>query len=156
MGPENTVNGSGLNATDQHSTEAKEMWLSTGALPNWIQYQFDKVYKLTEMRVWNSNQMVETFVGFGAKNVTIEYSVDGVTWTTLAGVPEFAQAPAAATYTHNTTVNFGGVLAQVRQADHQRQLERPASDWPGRSPVLPDARPGPRAAAGFRRDGREP
>ena len=42
MGPENTVNGSGLNAADQHSIELKQMWLSTGAQPNWIQYEFDR------------------------------------------------------------------------------------------------------------------
>ena len=85
MGPENTVNGSGLDASDQHSTEPRQMWMSTGVQPNWIQYQFDKVYKLSEMWVWNSNQMIESFVGFGAKTVTIEYSVDGITWTALAG-----------------------------------------------------------------------
>ncbi|MCX5644527.1 MAG: discoidin domain-containing protein [Phycisphaerae bacterium] len=112
MGPENTVNGSGLSANDQHSTDASQMWMSAGAQPNWIQYQFDQVYKLTEMWVWNSNQMIETFVGFGAKDVTIEYSEDGVAWTTLAGVPVFAQATGAASYTYNTTVDFGGALAQ--------------------------------------------
>ena len=62
--------------------------------------------------MWNSNQMVEAFVGFGAKNVTIEYSVDGATWTTLDGVPEFARATAMPTYTANTTVAFGGVTAK--------------------------------------------
>ena len=77
MGPEKTVDGSGLNALDQHSTEAKDMWLSAGAQPNWIQYEFDKAYKLHELWVWNSNQLIEAFVGFGAKNVTIEYSLDG-------------------------------------------------------------------------------
>jgi regulation of enolase protein 1 (concanavalin A-like superfamily) len=112
MGPENTVNGSGLSANDQHSTEASQMWMSAGTQPNWIQYQFDQAYKLTEMWVWNSNQMIETFVGFGAKDVTIEYSEDGVAWTTLAGVPVFAQATGAASYTYNTTVDFGGALAK--------------------------------------------
>jgi hypothetical protein len=112
MGPENTVNGSGLDADDQHSTEIKQMWMSTGVPPNWIQYQFDQVYKLHETWVWNSNQAIETFVGFGAKNVTIEYSLDGSTWTTLAGVPEFAKGTGGATYTHNTTVPFGGVRAK--------------------------------------------
>jgi hypothetical protein len=112
MGPENTVNGSGLNANDEHSTEASQMWMSKGVQPNWIQYEFDAPYKLQEMWVWNSNQIIETFVGFGAKDVTVEYSVDGTTWAMLAGVPEFAQATGAASYTHNTTVNFGGVLAQ--------------------------------------------
>ena len=112
LGPENTINGSGLDADDQHSTDLKQMWLSTGALPNWIQYQFDQAYKLHELWVWNSNQEIETFVGFGAQNVTIEYSLDGGTWTALAGVPEFARGTGGATYTHNTTIPFGGVLAK--------------------------------------------
>jgi hypothetical protein len=112
MGPENTVNGSGLDADDQHSTDLKQMWLSTGALPNWIQYEFDQVYKLHELWIWNSNQEVEPFVGFGAKDVTIEYSLDGGTWTVLAGVPELARGTGGATYTHNTTVPFGGIFAK--------------------------------------------
>jgi hypothetical protein len=62
--------------------------------------------------VWNSNQELESFVGFGAKNVTIEYSLDGSTWTALAGVPEFARGTGGATYTYNTTVSFGGVQAK--------------------------------------------
>jgi hypothetical protein len=112
MGPENTVNGSGLNADDQHSTEPKQMWLSAGAQPNWIQYEFDKPYKLHELWVWNSNQMIEAFIGFGAKNVTIEHSLDGGTWTTLEGIPEFAKAPGVPTYTHDTTVDLGGAFAK--------------------------------------------
>ena len=56
--------------------------------------------------------MIEAFIGFGAKNVTIEYSTDGATWTTLEGVPEFARATGSATYTANTTVDFGGVMAK--------------------------------------------
>ncbi len=112
MGPENTINGSGLDKNDQHSTDLMTMWMSTAAKPNWIQYQFDKVYRLHELWVWNSNQIIESFVGFGAKDVTVEYSTDGSTWTKLPGVPQFAQAPGIPTYSHNTTVNFGGVSAK--------------------------------------------
>ena len=97
MGPENTINGSGLNAGDQHSTESTQMWMSTGAQPNWIQYEFDKVYKLRRaVGVELQPDRSRRFIGFGAKNVTIEYSADGATWTTLAGVPEFAQATGSA------------------------------------------------------------
>jgi hypothetical protein len=112
MGPENTVNGSGLNAVDEHSTEPKDMWLSTGVQPNWIQYEFDRVYKLYELKVWNSNQIIEPFIGFGAKSVTIEYSVDGTEWRQVPDVPEFGRADGLPTYTANTTVNLGGVEAQ--------------------------------------------
>ena len=93
MGPEKTIDGSGLDKSDLHGTDGTTMWLSTGAQPNWIQYQFDKVYKLYDLKVWNSNGLVESFIGFGAKKVTIEYSADGTTWTALDNVPEFARAP---------------------------------------------------------------
>jgi len=112
MGPENTINGSGLDKNDQHSTDAMTMWVGAGAKPGWIQYQFDRVYRLHEMWVWNSNQIIESFVGFGAKDVKIEYSLDGTTWAELPGVPQFAQAPGLAGYSHNTTINFGGVSAR--------------------------------------------
>ena len=84
-GPENTVNGSGLDADDQHSIEQTDMWISGIELKGacWIEFEFDKVYKLHEMLVWNSNQMAEPFVGYGCKDVTIEYSVDGNDYTTL-------------------------------------------------------------------------
>jgi hypothetical protein len=112
MGPENTVNGSGLDAADQHSTEPQTMWLSTGAQPSWIQFEFDKAYKLDHLLVWNSNQLIEPFIGFGAKDVTVEYSVDGAEWRAVPDVPEFAQANGLPTYTANTSVNFGGVDAE--------------------------------------------
>ncbi len=116
MGPQNTINGSGLNADDQHSIESTQMWLSNTDKPAWIQYEFDKAYKLDEMWVWNSNQAIESILGFGAKTVAIEYSADGQTWATLENVPEFAKATGTPTYTANTTVDFGGVAGQVRQA----------------------------------------
>ncbi|MGE5297085.1 MAG: discoidin domain-containing protein [Solirubrobacterales bacterium] len=113
MGPENTINGSGLNAQDQHGVDLKTMWMTTGLVkPDWIQYEFPQVYKVYDMLVWNSNQLIESFLGFGAKSVTIEYSVDGQTWTTLEGVPEFAKATCMETYEANTTVSFGGVMAK--------------------------------------------
>jgi hypothetical protein len=63
------------------------------------------------MLVWNSNQMIEPLIGFGAKDVKVEYSADGSAWTAL-GDFEFAQATGAADYTANTTVAFAGIAAQ--------------------------------------------
>jgi hypothetical protein len=113
MGPENTIGAVGLNELDQHSTEGTEMWLSGmgDATPS-IQYEFDQAYKLHELWVWNSNQLIEAFVGLGAKDVVIEYSADGAEWMTLENVPQFAQAPGNASYTANTMVDFGGALAK--------------------------------------------
>ncbi|MCL5279188.1 MAG: protein kinase [Planctomycetes bacterium] len=111
-GPERTVDGSGLDKTGGHSTDQKDMWWSQSAAPHWIQYEFDKVYTLHEMWVWNFNMMIEPFMGFGAKTVKIEYSTDGTTWTALANVPEFAKAPGKAGYTANTIVSFASVPAK--------------------------------------------
>jgi Tol biopolymer transport system component len=112
MGPEKTVDGSGLDEDDGHSTDGKQMWLSGAAQPHWIQYEFDQVYNLHELWVWNSNQAVEAFMGFGAKTVKIEYSTDGATWTTLEGVPEFARASGQVGYMANTIVSLAGVSAK--------------------------------------------
>ncbi|HUS73131.1 MAG TPA: LamG-like jellyroll fold domain-containing protein [Sedimentisphaerales bacterium] len=113
MGPENTVNGSGLDADDLHSAEQTDMWMSSSE-PNgaWIEYEFNKVYKLHEMWVWNSNQMTEPTVGFGIKEATIEYSVDGTNWAILGTTHEFAQAPGVAGYACNTVVDLSGVVAK--------------------------------------------
>jgi hypothetical protein len=113
MGPEKTIDGSGLDTLDQHSTMASDMWLSNaGVQPAWIQYEFDKAYKLHEMWVWNSNQLIEAFLGLGAKDVTIETSLDGTDWVPLADAAQFAQATGQADYTYNTIVDFGGAMAR--------------------------------------------
>jgi len=113
-GPENTINGSGLDADDLHSIEETDAWLSsmTGSQPTWIQYEFDRVYKLRQMWVWNYNTSIEFILGFGFKDVTIEYSTNGTDWAVLADVPEFAQASGLEGYAHNTTVDFGAVSAK--------------------------------------------
>ena len=115
-GPENTVNGSGLDDSGLlHSNEGvNAMWLSSreGAQPTWIEYEFERAYKLHQMRVWNSNDSLESLVGFGFKDVTIEYSANGAGYTTLGTTHEFAQALGAVGYAHNTTVDFGGVAAK--------------------------------------------
>ncbi|MHC4595057.1 MAG: LamG-like jellyroll fold domain-containing protein [Planctomycetota bacterium] len=112
-GPENAINASGLDANDLHSKEPIDMWLS-GAEPlgAWIEFQFDKVYKLHEMLVWNSNQMIEPALGFGFKDVSIEYSIDGAEYATLGTTHEFAQGSGADDYAHNTTIDFGGAAAK--------------------------------------------
>jgi hypothetical protein len=113
MQPEKTIDGSGMDAQDQHSTEPKDMWLSGMGDPEpSIQYAFDRAYKLHEMWVWNSNQLIEGFVGLGAKDVTVEVSNNGTDWTLLEGTPQFAQAPGRPGYAHNTTVDLGAVMAK--------------------------------------------
>ncbi len=111
-GPERTIDGSGLTG-DLHSTGDTTMWVSskTGPQPAWIRYEFDKVYQLREMWVWNYNNVFESVLGFGFKDVTVEYSANGTDWTLLKNV-QFAQGLAQDSYAHNTTVAFGGIAAK--------------------------------------------
>jgi len=112
FGPENTVNGSGL-SNDLHSTANAASWISAkgAAQPTWIQFAFDRAYKLYEMRVWNYNVLFESVLGFGFKNVTIEYSADGATWTLLKEA-QFAQGPGQDNAAVSTTVDFAGAPAK--------------------------------------------
>ena len=109
-GPERTIDGSGL-MDDLHGTSAGDMWIS-GSVPAILEYAFDRAYKLHELWIWNSNQVIEAFVGFGAKEVVIEHSLDGENWTVLEGVGPLAQAPGVAGYAQNNTIDFGGATAQ--------------------------------------------
>jgi len=114
MTPDKTVNGSGLDpVTGLHSTLDTGMWLSAPGLtlPAWIQYQFDQAYMLQSLKVWNYNQSIETWVGFGAKTVTVEYSLDGTAWTSLGDV-EFARGDGTDVYAANTIVDMAGVQAK--------------------------------------------
>ncbi len=113
QGPENTINGSGL-TDDLHSDEPTDMWLTAlgAAGPAWIEFEFNKVLKLHEMWVWNQNTALETAVGLGAKDVTLECSTDRLEYTVLEGVPQFSRAPGKAGYAANTTVDLGGIAAR--------------------------------------------
>jgi hypothetical protein len=107
-----TIDGSGLTEMDQHSAEGTDMWLSGMGDPTpSIQYEFNRAYKLHEMWVWNSNQLIEGFVGLGAKEVSVEVSTDSVDWT-LLDTPDFAQAPGKEGYAHNTVIDLGGAIAK--------------------------------------------
>jgi hypothetical protein len=124
--PQSTVDRSGLDADDLHSNDSAAMWLGNGAAggPIWIRYDLDRTYKLYEMWVWNANSAFEPSVGFGFKNVTIEYSTDDVNWTQFGGVHQFARAPGLSGYAHNTTISFNGIAARYIQINVQ-------SNWGG-------------------------
>ena len=112
----NTVNGSGLDESGLlHSNESVDnMWLSSegGEQPTWIEFEFDRVHKLHEIWVWNSNDSLERTTGLGFKDVKIEYSVDGIDYVTLGTTHEFTKALGEPDYEHNTTINMEGVAAK--------------------------------------------
>jgi len=111
-GIENIVNGSGLDENGLHSTSASDMWLGVaGADPIGIEFDLGQVYKLHEMRVWNYNVEFELILGFGLKDVTVEYSNDGAEWMSLGNV-ELTKGTARAGYAANTMIDFQGAAAR--------------------------------------------
>ncbi len=109
-GPEKIVDGSGLNAAGEHTVLSEDMWhgVPAGDDPVYLMFEFDQVYKLHEVLVWNYNEMFELMLGFGLKSVTVEHSLDGENWTVLGDV-ELNQATASPDYTTNSTIEFGGI-----------------------------------------------
>jgi hypothetical protein len=110
--PNSTCNGKGLDANDMHSTDYHNMWLAIGEGPGtaWIQYEFDKVYMIYDMLVWNYNEESPT-EAFGVQDANVSYSQDGVTWTTLP-TQTFEKATGDKTCKANTHVKFNGGIAK--------------------------------------------
>jgi len=117
--PERTLDGAGLDG-DRHSTNSADMWLAEAPDDEalYIQYEFDRIYKLHEMLVWNYNVEFELLLGFGIKDVAVECSQDGADWIALGDVT-LNQATARTTYTANTAIDLQGVAARfVRLTVH--------------------------------------
>lgn len=82
-----------LNAQSEplrHSTLTEDAWLSCQTSPNpntlrgtghWISYDFGAVRALGNVDIWNYNN--PDSLNNGIRLATIDYSVDGVAWTTL-------------------------------------------------------------------------
>jgi len=123
--PEKTIDGSGLEADGSHAITPETMWFTASVdLDPWIQFELDAVRKLDSMRVWNSNGSAEIAIGWGVKDVIIEYSVDGENWDALADAHQFSRAPGLPTYKEYDTIDFGGAAAKYVRLNIQ-------SNWGG-------------------------
>ncbi len=92
-----------------------ESWVScsTSTNPNpargvshWILYEFHENQSIDTSYVWNANRTGES--GWGARDVVVDYSADGTTWTEL-GNYTFPQAPETSSYQGFLGPIFGGV-----------------------------------------------
>ena len=120
-----TIDGSGLDASGTHAMSAETMWFTTAVdLDPWIQYEFDDVKKLDVMKVWNSNGAAESAIGWGVRDVQIEYSVDGESWDVLEGATQFSRAPGSPAYNQYDQIDFKGAAAKYVRLDIQ-------SNWGG-------------------------
>ncbi|MCF7973607.1 MAG: discoidin domain-containing protein [Phycisphaerae bacterium] len=121
------VNGAGLSGMT-HGAASETMWLSGAAdFSPWLMFEFDRVEKLDQMLIWNSNSTSEGFIGWGLKGVSIEYSIDGTEWTALAEPTQLDRAPGLPTYDTPQAVDFGLVEAKFVRINIQ-------SNWGGLLP----------------------
>ncbi|MHC4487074.1 MAG: hypothetical protein ACYS4T_18005 [Planctomycetota bacterium] len=60
---------------------------------------------------WGPGSNIESLIGFGLRDVTIEYSTNGTDYTTLGTTHEFARASGTAGYAHEA-VDFGSAAAK--------------------------------------------
>ena len=103
---------------DHHSNADEDNWLSCTEeiSPNpargsghWILYDFGYNYELSSMYVWNYNVAAHT--NRGIKDVYIDYSVDGNTWTELA-YTQFQEADGTNSYSGFYGPDFNGEIAR--------------------------------------------
>jgi len=99
-----------------HSNVAADNWQScttstnaAGRTGHWIQYDFGVAYNLLTSHFWNYNVVGE--VGKGFKDVQIDYSMDGITWTSF-GTFSFAEATAGNDYAGEAGPDFGNIQAR--------------------------------------------
>ena len=110
--PRLIVNGAGLDG-NTHSNNPDGMWLSVSpdSAP-WLMFEFNTIQKLDQMLIWNSNSGAEGAVGWGIKDVNIEYSVNGTDWTDLGESSQISQAPGLPTYSAPHVVDLGLAVAK--------------------------------------------
>jgi len=99
-----------------HSNTAADNWQScttstnaAGRTGHWIQYDFGVAYNLLTSHFWNYNVVGE--VGKGFKEVQIDYSMDGTTWTSF-GSFTFAEATGGNDYEGEAGPDFGNIQAR--------------------------------------------
>jgi len=74
---------------------------------HWLVYEFDEPQSISESYIWNANKAGESING--AKEVRVDYSVDGLSWIQF-GTYTFPKAPESNNYTGFTGPDFGGIF----------------------------------------------
>ncbi|MDF1695099.1 MAG: T9SS type A sorting domain-containing protein [Saprospiraceae bacterium] len=103
---------------DRHNTSWTDGWVSCVETdsPNvkrdpghWIMYDFGDQYSLHKSTIWNFN--VPDTTQRGMRDIVIDYSNDGQTWTEITEF-EVPEAPGSAFYQGDDGPNFEGIVAR--------------------------------------------
>ncbi|MHC4498491.1 MAG: CotH kinase family protein, partial [Planctomycetota bacterium] len=144
-----TVDGSGLSGpSGTHDTVWDHGWLAYAGATNpnsarssytyWIHYDLGQVYALADMWVWNSNE--DGYTNRGLKNVYIDYSTNGSTWTPLTST-QFSEATGSGSYAGFQGPDFSGTSA--RHVLISMINNWGAADWAGLAEVKFNISTGP-------------
>ena len=157
-GPENTVNGSGLDATACTRRWTRPCGSAPRAVRSRPGFSTSSTGSISSTRCGSgtTTSSIESVLGRVQGPSRWSTPSNGTDWAAL-GDFEFAQGTSAEGYAHNTTVDFHGVAAKYVKLTANEQLGRShEAVWLERSEVLLHPGPGHRAGAGFRRNRREP
>jgi hypothetical protein len=103
---------------DRHSQLASDTWISTqkSVSPNssrglihWLSYDLGDSYALQQSKFWNIN-MVDSLT-VGAKDLIIDYSIDGTTWLEF-GRYDLSKGNGSTMYEGEAGPNFNGLIAR--------------------------------------------
>ena len=114
----------GINATAQdcnsfnHSINSQDSWQSCELAVNpnpirenshWVLYDFGYVYSLGQSYFWNYN--VENETDKGMRNIVLDYSLDGTSWTAF-GSFQLGEASGENSYQGEEALNLNGTNAR--------------------------------------------
>ena len=112
----NSMNAQCNNST--YSTNEKDSWLSCQTSPNpnasrgtnhWLQYDLGYIYEVGASHFWNYN--VTNLTDRGFKQIAIDYSLDGTTWTE-SDTFQLPEADGITSYEGNTGLDLSGITAR--------------------------------------------
>jgi len=97
---------------DRHNSTWFDGWVSCEAtespnpergISHWIMYDFNHIYGLGEVHLWNTND--RNNLSWGLQYASVDYSVDGINWTEL-GTYTFEMASGRSIYQGFLATNF--------------------------------------------------
>jgi len=109
---------SGQCLENRHNTNWFDGWVSCNTSPNpissygnthWIKYDLGHVYTIYKTKLWNTND--PSHLDYGIMNYTIDYSIDGNTWTNLGSFTA-NQATGLPQYEGDFGADFNGASAR--------------------------------------------
>jgi|GEM_PF-337011 len=103
---------------DRHSTSKQDAWISCSTSPSpnevrgeghWILYDFGETYALQQSVFWNLSN--PEYLSAAARDMVIDYSIDGVTWVEF-GRFSVDDPSSSAFYQGHEGPDFGGLITR--------------------------------------------